>query len=79
MSIPKRVREPLSSQITTGSEIFLLSIDLKRDDVMRRLKVSSDVSGGSNYQLVRTEGGVLHYLKHYPGDVGLREMAETTL
>ena len=79
MRIPKRVREPLFSKTTTGSEMFLHSIDLKRDDVMRRLKVSNDVSGGSNYQLVRTEGGVLHYLKHYPGDVGLREMAETVL
>ena len=79
MRIPKRVREPLFSKKTTGSEIFLHSIDLKRDDVMRRLKVSNDVSGGSNYQLVRTEGGVLHYLKHYPGDVGLREMTETMM
>jgi glycosyltransferase involved in cell wall biosynthesis len=79
MSIPKRVRESLSSKITTGSEIFLHSIDLKRDDVMRRLKVSSEVSGESNYQLVRAEGGVLHYLKHYAGDIGLREMTETIM
>lgn len=79
MRIPKRVREPLFVKTTTGSEIFLRSIDLERNDVMRRLKVSHEVSGGSNYQLVRTEGGILHYLKHYPGDVGLCEMAETVL
>jgi glycosyltransferase involved in cell wall biosynthesis len=79
MRIPKRVREPLFVKTTTGSEIFLRSIDLERNDVIRRLKVSHEISGETNYQLVRTEGGILHYLRHYPEDVGLREMAETVL
>ena len=79
MRIPKRVREPLFLKTTTGSEIFLHSINLNQSDVMRRLKVSHEVSDGSNFQLVRSEGGVLHYLKHYPGDVGLCEMAATVL
>lgn len=79
MSIPKRVGEPLFYRTTMRSEILLHSMNLKRDDVMRRLRVSSYVSGESNYQLVRTEGGVLHYLKHHPGDIGLREMTETLM
>ena len=75
MRIPKRFREPLFARDTTASEIFLHAIDLKRADVIRRLRISNDVSGGSNYQLVRSEGGLLHYLKHYPEDSELCKLA----
>jgi hypothetical protein len=75
MRIPKRVREPLFAEATTASEIFLYAIDLKPADLISRLKISNGVSGESNYQLVRSEGGLLHYLKHYPEDLELRKLA----
>jgi glycosyltransferase involved in cell wall biosynthesis len=72
MSVPKRAREPLFAKATTGSQIFLRTLGLTLHELRQQVK---NHDSKSRFQLLRSEGGVLHYLKHYPDDVELTELA----
>lgn len=72
MSVPKRARKPLFANATTGSQIFLRTLGLTLHELRQQVK---NHDSKSRFQLLRSEGGVLHYLKHYPDDVELTELA----
>ena len=77
MCLPKRVREPLFVEAITGSQILLRILGLTRNDLQRHLEHAAETAGTLQSHLLRSEGGVLHYLKHYPDDAELRELAAT--
>ena len=72
MSVPKRARQPLFANATTGSQIFLRTLGLTLHELRQQVK---NHDSKSRFQLLRSEGGVLHYLKYYPDDVELDELA----
>jgi len=77
MCLPKRVREPLFVEAMTGSQILLRILGLTRNDLQRHIEHAAETAGTLRSHLLRSEGGVLHYLKHYPDDAELRELAAT--
>jgi L-malate glycosyltransferase len=73
LSMPKRTRAPLQSQDWTGGEKFCNSIGFDRVSFLDRLERASDASPESNFMLLKSEGGLLHYRNHYPSDSDLRD------
>jgi outer membrane murein-binding lipoprotein Lpp len=73
ITIPKRTRAPLQTGDSSGAEKFYKSLGLNRVSFMHRLEQASDMSPESNFMLLKSEGGMLHYQSHYPSDSDLRD------
>jgi len=71
--IPKRERAPLQSPDWSGAEKFCNSLGLTQLSFIRRLENAGEASPESNFMLLRSEGGLLHYRSHYPSDSDLRD------
>jgi len=77
MGVQKRIRQPMFVEATTGSQIFLRVLGLTRNGLQQHIELAAETADTLRSQLLRSEGGVLHYLKHYQEDLELRELAAT--
>lgn len=77
MGIPKRIREPLFVEAITGSQIFFRVLGVTRNGLQQHIEHAAETAGILRFQLLCSEGRVLHYIKHYPDDSELRELAVT--
>jgi len=73
LSMPKRTRAPLQSRDWTVGEKFCNSIGLSRVSFIHRLEQAEGASPESNFMLLKSEGGLLHYRSHYPSDSDLSD------
>jgi len=73
VAIPKRTRAALQTGDSSGAEKFYKSLGLNRGSFMHRLEQASAYSPESNFMLLKSEGGMLHYQSHYPSDSDLRD------
>ena len=71
ISMPKRTRAPLQSQDWTVAEKFCNSLGLDRVSFIHRLEQAGNASPESNFMLLKSEGGLMHYRNHYPSDLDL--------
>lgn len=79
MCVPKRTREPMFVEAITGLQVFLRMLSLTRNDLEQHIQHAAETAGLLRSHLLRSEGGVLHYLKHYPDEPDLRELASSLL
>ena len=73
VSIPKRTRAPMQSRDWSVAEKFCNSLGLNRVSFIHRLERAGNASPESNFMLLKSEGGLLHYRSHYPSDSDLRD------
>lgn len=71
-STPKREWVPRNREGLSGSEMFLQSVDLDASQFEEYLEKLDDPSGYKQFLLRHGEGGIAHYLKHFPQDPLLR-------
>jgi glycosyltransferase involved in cell wall biosynthesis len=72
MTVPKRTRLPLQTGESSGAEKFHTALGLNRASFLQRLEQAPYFSPASNFMLLKGEGGLLHYQRHYPDDADLR-------
>ena len=72
MNLPKRQRIPYGLSEQSGAERFLGAIDVDGSALSELLRRPANDFGARNFILLRGEGGIAHYLKHFPEDSTLQ-------
>jgi len=72
MNLPKRQRIPYGLSEQSGAERFLGAIDVDESGLSELLRRPANDFGAHNFILLRGEGGIAHYLKHFPEDSSLQ-------